>query len=227
MVKYLDGNFGYGKSFHSFASNMPEQELKERIRQEATALFLKYGVRSVSMDDISAQLGISKKTLYQYYNDKNELIENVLEGIIGINECSCQDCVVESENAVHEGVLSLRLLQDMFRTMNTSILFDLKKYHPGAFQIFIRHKNDFLCNMVRKNLERGIREEVYRSDINIDILTRFRVESLTLMFDVEVQESISQPLLDIQREVMIHFLHGLVNPKGYKLLTKYLKNLSQ
>ncbi|HML56818.1 MAG TPA: TetR/AcrR family transcriptional regulator, partial [Ferruginibacter sp.] len=68
---------------------MPEQELKERIRQEATALFLKYGVRSVSMDDISAQLGISKKTLYQYYNDKNELIENVLEGIIGINECSC------------------------------------------------------------------------------------------------------------------------------------------
>lgn len=227
MVKYLDGNFGYKISFHSFAPYMSELELKERIRHEATALFLKYGVRSVSMDDISAQLGVSKKTLYQYYTDKNELIENVLEGIICINECSCQGCVVESENAVHEGVLSLRLLQDMFRAMNTAILYDLKKYHPGAFQIFIRHKNEFLCNMVKRNLERGIREEVYRSDINVDILTRFRVESLTLMFDMEVQESISQPLLDIQREVIIHYMYGLVNPKGYKLLTKYLNNLSQ
>ncbi|HRN79035.1 MAG TPA: TetR/AcrR family transcriptional regulator [Ferruginibacter sp.] len=206
---------------------MSEQELKERIRQEATALFLKYGVRSVSMDDISAQLGVSKKTLYQYYTDKNELIENVLEGIICINECSCTGCVMESENAVHEGVLSLRMIQDMFRTMNTAILYDLKKYHPGAFQIFVRHKNQFLYNMVKQNLERGIREEVYRSDIHVEILTRYRVEAVTMMFDPEIQESIAQPLFDIQREVVIHFLYGVVNPKGYKLLTKYLKNLSQ
>lgn len=206
---------------------MSEQELKERIRQEATALFLKYGVRSVSMDDIAAQLGMSKKTLYQYYKDKNELIEQVLEGIICVNECSCSGYVEESENAVHEGVLSLRMIQDMFRTMNTAILYDLKKYHPGAFQIFIRHKNEFVYNTVKKNMERGIREEVYRSDLNVEILTRYRVEAVTMMFDPEIQESISQPLLDIQREVMIHFLFGLVNPKGYKLLTKYLKQLSK
>lgn len=206
---------------------MTELELKERIKQEATVLFVKYGVRSVSMDDIAAQLGASKKTLYHWYKDKNELIEHVLEGIICVNQGSCKCCVSESENAVHEGILSLKMIQEMFRTMNSGILFDLKKYHPTAFRIFVRHKNEFIYNMVKQNLERGIREELYRSDLQVDILARCRVETITMLFDPEIQESTQQPLMDVQREVMIHFLFGIVNPKGYKLLTKYLQSISQ
>src|SRR5688572_20671925 len=78
---------------------------------------------------------------------------------------------------------AMDMVEGMFRHMNPSILYDLQKYHPRAFNRFLKHKNDYLYSVVRSNLERGITEELYRDDINIDLLSKFRVESIMMFFN--------------------------------------------
>jgi hypothetical protein len=105
--------------------------------------------------------------------------------------------------------------------MNPSIIFDMQKYHPGAFTGFQKHKDEYIYNVIRENLVRGIREELYRPGINIDIMSKYRVDSMMLPFNPEFQRSLKYSMVDIEEELIIHFLFGLVTPKGYQLILKY------
>ena len=193
----------------------------ERIRQKAHELFMQYSLRSVSMDDIATALGISKKTIYQFYADKDELVGEVVGAIIKYNQFSCEADRKQSENAIHEIFLAMEFMMEIFRSMNNSLLFDMQKYHPGAFQKFARHKNDYLFSVIKENLVRGIKEELYRPEIKVDILARFRVESVTLPFHPEFYTKVKAGLADIEEEVLLNFLFGVVTQKGYKLTLKY------
>jgi AcrR family transcriptional regulator len=108
-------------------------EAKERILQKAHELFNRYGIRSVSMDEIAAQLGISKKTVYQYYADKDELVSAVFNGIMSHNKEQCLKDRQIASNAIHEVFLAFDMVKEMFAEMNPAVLFDMEKYHPSAF----------------------------------------------------------------------------------------------
>src|SRR5215217_3856307 len=101
-------------------------EPKERILVKAHELFNRYGIRSVSMDDIAAQLGMSKKTLYQYYVDKDELVNEVFEEIFAKKKIQCLECSDRGDNVIHEVFLSFDMVQEMLSTMNPAVLFDMK-----------------------------------------------------------------------------------------------------
>jgi len=199
-------------------------DVKDNIRVVSGDLFFKFGVRSVSMDDIASEVGISKKTIYQFYKDKNELVESVLAHIIERNTQHCSSCLMEAENAVHEAVLNLDFVIEIFKSMNASLLYDLKKYHPKAFTLFQKYKNEFLLNMTIKNLERGVQEDLFRAEINIPVIARLKVEAISSMFDPEIRSGLQLPLVDVQKEIIMHFLYGVINSKGLKLLNKYLKH---
>src|SRR5450432_1175892 len=200
---------------------MTDIDTKERIKIQAADLFIKYGIRSVSMDDIANSLGMSKKTIYHYYADKDELVDAVIVKEIEHNENCCQIDISQSENAIHELFLAMDMVLEMFRSMNPSVLYDMEKYHPRAFTRFHKHKNDYLYNVIRNNLVRGIKEDLYRDDINIDIISRFRVEIVLLPFNPEFQAKVKHTLAEIEEEIILHYLYGLVNPKGYKMILKY------
>jgi AcrR family transcriptional regulator len=198
-----------------------ENDTRDRIRSKAAEMFMKWGVRSVSMDDIANGLGASKKTLYQYFADKNELVDAVLQEIIRENETSCDFDRLEASNAVEEVFRAMDMVDAMFHNMNPSILYDLQKYHPKAFDRFLRHKNDYLYSVVRTNLERGIAEELYRPDINLDLLSRFRVESIMMFFNPEFSGKPKLNFAETQQRIMEHFLFGVASLKGHKLILKY------
>src|SRR6266446_2059660 len=128
---------------------------KERILQKAHELFMRYGVRSVSMDDIAAQLGMSKKTVYQFYTDKEELVDAVLSGILENNRKQCLADRHRAENAIHEVFQAFDMIQDMFTNMNPSIVFDLEKYHPEVSKKLQHHKHVFMYQVIKQNLEKG------------------------------------------------------------------------
>jgi AcrR family transcriptional regulator len=201
---------------------------KERILEKAHELFMRYGVRSVSMDDIAAQLGMSKKTLYQYYTDKEELVDAVLSEMLEKNRNDCATYRQDAENAVHEVFQAFDMIQEMFSNMNPSIVFDLEKYHPAVYKKLAQHKKVFMYQMIGQNLERGVKEELYRQEINVDVLTRFRIESMMLPFDSEIFPDNRSHLVQIQEEILEHFLYGLATVKGQKLIQKYKlqKNLT-
>jgi AcrR family transcriptional regulator len=176
------------------------------------------------MDDIAASLGMSKKTIYQYYKDKDELIDAVVEEVLLNTQVACNADRAIADNAVHEVMLSMEMLAQMLRKMNPSVLFDMQKYHPAAFQRFLRHKNEFVYNIMRQNLERGIKEKLYRPEINVDILSRFRVDSMFIPFSPEFQRHLKYSLLEIEEQIITNFLFGLVTEKGYALAVKYLQS---
>ena len=202
---------------------MIETDTKQRIQKAAHDLVMQYGIRSVSMDDIAANLGMSKKTIYQCFKDKDELVEAVVDDIIDTNQYACKADIERSENAVHEIFLVMDMMAEMFKSMNPSILFDMQKYHPAAFLKFQKHRNDYIYNVCRQNLERGIAEELYRPEISVDILARYRVETMLTAFNPEFQRSVKQSLLKIEEEIITHYLFGLVSLKGYKLVLKYME----
>jgi TetR/AcrR family transcriptional regulator, cholesterol catabolism regulator len=202
---------------------MAETDIKQRIQQAAHELVMQYGIRSVSMDDIAANLGMSKKTIYQYFKDKDELVEAVVDDVINTNQCICNDDREKADNAVHEIFLVMDMMVEMFKTMNPSILFDMQKYHPDAFKKFQKHRNEYLYNVCRQNLERGVAEELYRPEISVDILARYRVETMLTAFNPEFQRTVKQSLIKIEQEIIIHYLFGLVSIKGYKLSLKYME----
>jgi len=198
-------------------------EVQERIKLKADELFRRFGIRSVTMDEIASQLGISKKTIYQCYGDKNELVDAVTREEISFSQERCQLDMSASENAIDEIFRVMEFVEIMFRNMNPNMVHDLEKYHPKAYGIFMEHKNKFLYDMIRKNIDRGIREGLYRPEINTEIMTRFRLESMMLAFDVGMFSPSTFSLLQVQQEILEHFLYGLATLKGYKLILKYKK----
>ena len=200
---------------------MTETETKARIQKAAHDLVMQYGIRSVSMDDIANNLGMSKKTIYQYFKDKDELVEAVVDEVISTNQCACKQDIDRSENAVHEIFLVMEMMAEMFKTMNPSILHDMQKYHPAAFSKFKKHKNEFLYNVCTQNLLRGVQEGLYRHEMAVDILCRYRVETMFIPFNPEFQQSLKHSLAKIEEEILMHFLFGLVSQKGYKQIIKY------
>ena len=195
----------------------------KRIHQEAHDLFIQYGLKSVSMDDISSKMGISKKTIYQFYTDKEQLVAEVVSQIINQNQQNCDEDIAQSENAIHEIFLAIDQMSKLFQAMNPSILFDLHKYYPKAYKIFVAHKNDFVYNKIKQNLLRGIKDGMYRGDINTEIISRFRVESIIMPFNPEFQSVLKVKLASIAEELSTHFLFGVVNEKYYPLIIKYIK----
>ena len=193
----------------------------ERIKLKSHDLFMQFGLKSVSMDDIATQLGISKKTIYQFYADKDALVDDVIKSLLEHSESCCSRDTKAAENAVHEIFLAMDFIMEVFRSMNPSLLYDMQKYYPAAFQKFLKHKNDYLFGVIKQNLQRGIKEELYREDLKVEVLARFRVESMMLPFNPEFHTKVKQSLAAIEQEITLHFLFGMVSPKGYKLATKY------
>ena len=198
-----------------------EINTRERIRQKADELFMRYGLRSVSMDDIANSLGISKKTIYQFFADKNELVDAVLEETLNYNKQNCDRNRSGSTNAVEEIFMSMDIAEQIFRNMHPSVIYDMQKYHPQAFARFLKHKNDYLYNIILKNLQRGIKEELYRPEIDIEILSRFRVESMLMTFNPEFYISQKHNLAEVEQQLIEHYLFGVASLKGHKLILKY------
>lgn len=195
---------------------------KIKIRESTTSLILKYGVVSVSMDDIANMLGMSKKTLYISFKSKDELVSAVVQNLIQKNQDYCNLALIGSMNAVDELFKNLEFLNEIFRPLNPSILFDLKKYHADSFELIQKFKNEFVLEKIRLNLERGIAEGLFRENLNVDIVSKFRLESVFIPFTYDFSAQ-KYSLLEIEREILINYLYGLATEKGYKMIDKYLK----
>jgi TetR/AcrR family transcriptional regulator, cholesterol catabolism regulator len=202
-------------------------ENKERILQKATDLFMRYGIRSITMDEIAAQLGISKKTIYQFFTDKDEIVEAVVDQQIKKNELECCEFRSNSENAVHAIFIALKETEEMLSGMNPLIMYDLEKHHPKSYKKFKDFKYHFFYKEIKENLQRGIEEELYRADINIDIVAKHRIESAFMGFNQDVFPHNRYRMSDVLSEIAYLFLYSVTTLKGRKMIEKYMQKIVQ
>ena len=196
-------------------------ESQERIVSKAHELFMRYGIRSVSMDEVANHLGMSKKTIYQFYADKDALVEDVITIEITGKQFECKQHRQKSENAIHEIFMATDMLLELLTHMNPALIFDLEKYHPKAFKKYNEHKNSFLYTLIKENIDWGKKEGLYREEVMADIMARFRLASVFLIFDPEHFPNSKHAVPVLVTEITDNFLYGLASAKGQKLIQKY------
>ncbi len=203
---------------------MEEQVIKEKILAAAETLFMKYGIRSVSMDDIARHLAASKKTLYQHFADKDELVTTMSQEHMKREITEYEEITKISENSIDElNKISVRIRCDM-EEMNPSLLFDLQKFHPRAWQLWLNHKSEFIMHSIVRNLNQGIEEGYFRPEINPGIIAMSRLVLIESAFDDRIFPKEKFNLVEVQSQFFDHFVYGICTDKGRKLYQKYKEN---
>ena len=173
------------------------------------------------MDEIASQSGVSKKTVYQIYADKDELVDAVMEDEEKRVKKDTQDCFEQSRDAVEEFLLTISRIYAQFSQMNPVVISDMERFHPKAHDRFQKMKYEHLFKVIQKNLQRGIAEGLYREEIDTEVITKYRLESIMIPFNLSVYPPAKFSLAAVTKELMEHYLFGLATIKGHKLILKY------
>ncbi len=198
--------------------------MKEKILEGATKLFFRYGIRSVTMDEIASALAVSKKTIYQFFKNKDELVTSVSENHLNLEKEEYSLIEQNSVDAIDEMCkVSVCFRRHMSET-HPKILFEIKKYHSDAWNCYTQFKNEFIKGHIKRNILRGIEEGHYRKEINVDILSTFRVEEVELIFDETKFPRNTYDFTEVQMQLLEHFLYGLFTDKGRKQYLIYLNH---
>ncbi|GAB4004569.1 TetR/AcrR family transcriptional regulator [Spirosoma sp. KCTC 42546] len=196
--------------------------MKERILAEAERLFWKYGVRSVTMEDIARQLGISKKTIYQHFTDKEQILYQVIQDKTGRNQSEMDCMAIETDNPVEEILGVLNMMRNHADQVSPNLMNDIKRYYPQAFALFRQYKEGHIMRSILENIQKGISQGIYRPDINPTILARLRVEQIELAFNHELFPSDQYSMHEVQAELMHHFVRGMLTDKGFTIYNQYV-----
>ena len=196
-------------------------EIKDRILQHAQTLFMRNGIKSVSMDDIAADMAMSKKTLYKWFENKDQIVQAGMSKHLDGTQCECTNMIKTATSAIDELFRMMEWTKQQFSNVHPSIFYDLQKFHPGTWQLWLAHKNEFILAQIIQNLRRGIAEGLFRADLDVDVMARLRLSQIELLFDSDVfpprqfgNERVSQALLE-------HFMLGVATLKGHRLINQY------
>lgn len=184
-------------------------------------MFWRYGVKSVTMDDIAKELGISKKTIYQQFNDKDAIVKDVVEREMQCEQTDMERLEAEASNPIDEVMRTSDYIRASFATVSPVLLNDLKKYHPKAWTIFQKHKHEHIIQGISGNLQRGIAAGLYRDDIDVDVLARMRVEQIEMAFDPAIFPPQKFAIIEVHTQLIHHFLRGILTDQGFEVYNNY------
>ncbi len=205
---------------------MNDQDIKDRIIKGAGELFVRYGVRSVTMDDIAHHLGISKKTLYQHFADKDDIVTSAVNIHIRARCKEFENIKTKVKDVVEELVLISARLKESLRAASHSMLYDIQKYHQKAWESWKEYRNSYIRDSVLQNLKEGMEQGYYRDDLNPQIVATIRLELIQLGFNEDIFPREKFTVAEVQGQLLDHFTQGILTAKGKKLYDKYKMDMS-
>ncbi|MCS7073894.1 MAG: TetR/AcrR family transcriptional regulator [Bacteroidia bacterium] len=200
--------------------------LEQRIIESCRNLFLSMGVRAVTMDDIASHLGMSKKTIYQHFKDKGEIIEAVTKQHFEQEKCYDEISLGTAKNAI-EGMLSIfQRTQQTFSKINPILPYEIRKYYPETWKHFEEFREQHMVQKLRQNLEWGIQEGFYRPDISIEISIRLHICEIDNIFNPLLFPPDKYNLQVVLMNSMLRFLLSITTLKGTEMIHQYLNEQS-
>jgi len=195
------------------------------ILTKVKVLYNKYGIKSVTMDDVSRELGISKKTLYQFVKDKTELVEKIVELEIDNYGCFFDLLLSKDLNAIEELFEVQKMITRMVREHNPSQDYDLRKYYPELYTKIVKIRRERMYNNILSNLKKGKNDGLYREELNEEIIAKIQLLRMETTFDTEIFTIEEIMSAKVFYEIFIYHIRGIANEKGIELLDKKLKEL--
>lgn len=196
--------------------------MKAKILQKASDLFLTLGFKSVTMDDIAYELGMSKKTIYAHYPTKLKLVQATTFYVLNkVNETICEACS-RNHNPIEELFTIKSMVKDQLKGEKSSPHYQLQKYYPRVFLQLKDKQFDLINRCISENLQRGIKDGYYRMDIDIDLITKFYLNGNMSLTDLDLFPQEKYNLSDIKESFMEYHIRAIATEKGLKILLNIL-----
>ena len=196
-------------------------DVRKRILTEATNLFFQNGIRDITMDNIAEKLGISKRTIYETFKNKSELLINCFEEYSKERYKANEEIIKNSQNVlaaicsfIQSGALAIDLL-------NPAFFSDMRKYHNDIWVMATKQQNEKNYNLAYRLLRKGINEGIFRKDINIDIVVKIILEQMKLLVDNEVFSSDKYTRSEVFKNMVINFIRGIATNRGIELIDSF------
>ena len=185
------------------------------ILKESVGIFLKYGIRSVSMDDIARELGISKKTLYQHVSNKAELISKILDSDEFHSKC-LENFDNPDTNAIDELLeISVQVSKDL-KKYSPSAIYDLHKYYPEVIKPFMERRRSLVLDFIRANIIKGIRQDIYRTDLDVELIALLYIKKLESTHEMILNGDVNYTLEQILSVMFENHIRGICNEAGIR-----------
>jgi TetR/AcrR family transcriptional regulator, cholesterol catabolism regulator len=199
-------------------------EIRERIIEEAMSQFLQFGIRNVTMDGIAAAMGMSKRTVYEAFKDKSALVHSCLDMLSQKHKCRNEEICNSSRNVI-ETIFAF--MQEGIKAMNAinPVFFrDMEKLYPKAWESLRKNNEKEAFDLSKELLHKGIKEGLFRSEINIPIVAKLFHEQMNLLADEKVFPRDEYNYAEVFQNLTINFMRGISTAKGIELIDSMLTN---
>ena len=191
---------------------------KEKIVNGALELYMRMGVKSVNMDEVATNLGISKKTLYVYFDNKQDLVNHCFQKHYDLVSEIINTSAAQFENAIDELFAIDESCSIIMKQTNPYLLGELKRYYPNTWALIEQLKQKVLFNIMKKNLNKGIKQEIYRKEIDVDVIAKLMINRIDTLINEEVFPLTQYDFRKLLTEIRIYHLRGIATKKGINYL---------
>jgi AcrR family transcriptional regulator len=197
-------------------------EVKEHIVQQSLSLFLKKGVKQVNMDEVASNLGISKKTLYVHFDNKQDLIHHCFQKHNNNVAEMINTSVSQFDNAIDELFAVDEGCSLVMKQTNPYLLGELKRYYPNTWALIEQLKQKVLFNIMKNNLDNGIEQGLYRQELDVEIIAKLMISRIDVLVNDEIFPLTHYDFRKLLTENRIYHIRGISTPKGIKHLEKII-----
>jgi len=201
-------------------------DLKERIVENASVLFFQKGVKSITMSDIANELGISKRTLYEVFRDKEELLETCICCHMSKGDKAIEELAEHSEDVIDSMMRIYAQALDEMRQMNHSVMFDLKKYHPNIYKKIEVNQRENVY-LLLPLLNKGVKQGLIRDDVNFEIILWLVKSQFRALINDDFLPKDKYSLNDFIQAIVLNFMRGIATTDGIKKVDSFVYKLGE
>jgi len=196
---------------------------KKIITDKAHDLFFLQGIRSVTMNEIALRIGMSKKTIYKFFGNKEILVMAIIEKRVEENTVTVNNLKNKQQDAVMKLFFILSHIRSMYAKVTSPIIHDLEKYYSSSYAILLRHRNEFIYQVIDQVIAEGIMQRLFRDDFHTHRMSRFFLESVAIVSDIKIFPDTEMESKDLANEIFGLLLNGIATTDGSELIEHYKK----
>ncbi|WP_112378188.1 TetR/AcrR family transcriptional regulator [Flagellimonas maritima] len=198
--------------------------MREKILHRATDLFLNLGFKSVTMDDLANEMGISKKTIYSHFENKTKLIEESTMDLFYCISDGIDDIIALKKNPIEELYEIKKFVMLHLKDEKSSPQYQLRKYYPKIFETLKKKEFEVMQECVVDNIRRGMEIGIYRENLNIQFVARIYFSGAVSLGDLDLFPSTMFTKVELEDYYLEYHLRGIVTPKGRKILNAIINS---
>lgn len=188
------------------------------LLNKSRELFMKHGVKSLTMDEIAKQMGMSKKTIYQFVENKSDLIKVTMQDFLDEEQKHMEVIMKKSENSIDELISMIEYFLQLVREFNATTLNEVQKYYPETWRVYNEYRFNFMLGLIRGNLDKGLKEGYYRADLDTDIISKIYILAVEILLNQDLFPTKQYTFINIYSEFLSYHLRGIVSAKGLKYI---------